>query len=121
MDAFGKIQAKPLDSSTALSPIYQGQKEFSLYHESLGEEIGTVRVAPYGKKFIQLDLSEETPEMPETELYLAMEHAEEAINNFYCRSFPSMNAETGSNLGLVEKAEQILKGEQERNPGMYEF
>ncbi len=126
MDAFGNIHAKPLDNSTALSPVYQEAKEFSLYHEGLDQEIGTVEVAPYdgvlNEEFIDLDLDEEILDKQESEIYLAMEHAEEAINSFYAENFPSMESARPSNLGLVEKAEQVLEGnQQEQNPGMYQF
>lgn len=126
MDAFGNIHAKPLDNSTALSPKYQGAKEFSLYHEGLDQEIGTVEVAPYdgflGEEFIDLELDEEILDKQESEIYLAMEHAEEAINEFYAENFPSVAEDQASNLGLVEKAEQVLEGnQQEQNPGMYQF
>lgn len=126
MDAFGNIHAKPLDNTTALSPKYQGSKEFSLYHEVLDQEIGTVEVAPYdgilNEEFIELDLSEEILDKQESEIYLAMEHAEEAINEFYAENFPSMAGDLASNLGLVEKAERVLEENHlEQNPGMYEF
>ena len=126
VDAFGTIHAKPLDNSTALSPDYQGKKEFSLYHTGLDEEIGTAKVAPYdgilNEEFIDLELSEEILEEPEVEIHLAMEHAEEAINEFYAENFPSMENAHASNLGLVEKAEKMLYREkQNENSGVYEF
>lgn len=126
VDVFGNIYAKPIDNSTALSPQYQGAKEFSLYHEGLDKEVGTVEVAPYdamlGEEFIELELDEEMLEEDESEVYLSMEHAEEAINEFYRENFPSMENARASNLGLVEKAEQILEGNrQKQNSGMYEF
>lgn len=126
MDVFGNVHAKPLDNSTALSPRYQGKKEFSLYHKGLDKEIGIAKVAPYdgilNEEFIDLELDEEMLEEPEVEIYLAMEHAEEAINEFYAENFPSMENSQASNLALVEKAEQVLNGEkQEHNSGVYEF
>lgn len=126
MDVFGNIHAKPLDNSTAISPKYQGKKGFSLYHEGLDKEIGTAEVAPYtgilGEEFVDLELDEKILEKQESEIYLAMEHAEKAINEFYAENFPSMAADQASNLGLVEKAEQVLEGNhQEQNSGIYEF
>jgi len=126
VDAFGQIHAKPLDNSTALSPQYQEAKEFSLYHEGLDKEVGTVEIAPYdgvlGEEFIDLDLDDEMLDKQQSEIYLAMEHAEEAINDFYRENFPSMESSQASNLGLVEKAEQVLdENRQEQNSGIYDF
>jgi len=126
VDVFGNVHAKPLDNSVAISPKYQGKKEFSLYHEGLDKEIGTAEVAPYsgilGEEFVDLELNGEILDKQESEIYLAMEHAEEAINEFYAKNFPSMENTRSSNLGLVEKAEQVLEGNhREQNSGMYEF
>lgn len=122
MDAFGTVVAKPEVEADAIGPIYQEPISFSLYHEELDRDIGNVEVAPYagflGEEFVELELEEE---LEGADLQIAMEHAEEAISDFYSRNFPSISQEYSADLGLVEQAERYLEEQQERGDAIYDF
>lgn len=107
MDAFGRVTIETPDNRTALSPIYQGRRKFSINDNKLDEKVGNAYVSPHGL-CPSLELNDQYSG-EEPDIRLLMEHAERAMSDFYSQEFQSYEEESPADLRLVEAAEITVR------------